>query len=158
MRHIVHRIVAVALALGATMAAQSARPDLTTQDIEMAVGDEPQARAMVSEMLTDLLSGRGAATIAVLSSQLPEECLPAINGIEFVRISNEEATARLDACLSYVTVWHVRRSAHELFLSIQERERCRSRGRDRHYTLDGTDWKRSTGRVSGGGSVTTDCP
>jgi hypothetical protein len=151
-------ICLVPLAIGSTRLQDAAVPPVTVEAMTAAIGSVVDARAVIGAAFAqEFGSSRQPAREFFLSSQVPKDWLPRIQGIEFVGLSDREAAALLSKCLTYWVIRSVERSADVVSLVLERK--CS--GGSHHYQIsfDAGMWRADL-RGLGSGFVgrPTDCP
>ena len=127
-------ILAMAGSSGARQNATTPRLPQTDTDIAGAIGNDVEARALISNELTHLRPFGGR--VLVLSRQIRVEWLPKVEGVEFVRLSDADAAKLLTSCGTY---WVIAAAVTDRGrLRISTNEQCNA-------STHGTDFERRDG-------------
>jgi hypothetical protein len=131
--------------------AGQATPDtpLRIADITRVIGSDRDARDVVAAVLTHAMLGWRREFF--LASQLREEWLPAIPGVEIVRLSETAIVDHLLNCGYYWMINRLERTGDVVTVTL--RTKCGCSSRDYIVSFDGRDWRLGppgTGKDGGG--------
>jgi len=73
-------------------------PFLTSGQITALAGTEETAASLVSQSVAEYVRIKPSTTIMVVGAQIPAKWLPAIRGVRFLRLSDDEARTHLEQC------------------------------------------------------------
>src|SRR5689334_15366667 len=86
----------------------------------MAVGTAAEARDVFDVVLAHAMAHRERRQF-VLASQIPDEWLPHLSGMVFVRLSEGDAVRHLEACGSYWVIDRVQRTRNTVSFWLNAR-------------------------------------
>jgi hypothetical protein len=123
---------------------------LSTGDIVALMGNDTDARAMFITVLTHAMAS-GSRREFFLASQMREEWLPTLQGVELVRLSGMDIERHLAECGLYWAVSHLERTNN--VVSLRLTQRCGGTGRHYIVSFDERGWvlgPPGTGKDGGG--------
>ena len=109
------------LVTGGSWSGQSpTSPTLTIADIVTKIGSEVDARAVLITVLTHAMAS-GSKREFFLASQVRNEWLPPVRGVEFVRLADAEISGHLAGCGTYWLMSNVQRNDNVVSLVLSQR-------------------------------------
>jgi len=111
-------------------------PPVTRQEIARAIGTDADAGAVLKLVIAHAMAQSHREFF--LASQIPDDWLPRLAGVEFVRLGQAEAVKHLAACGEYSVVERVRRTGDTV--SLQLSHRCGASWREYVASFDGHGW------------------
>jgi hypothetical protein len=118
-------------------------------DIELVsvIGSETQTAILISAILSDF--GRSDSPVVVLGRQIRMTWLPAVEGVDFVRLSDAEAAARTSGCGNYwfVTVENVPRNGD---LRVSRQRTCSASVHSMDFALREGEWHQTRTGIGSG--------
>jgi hypothetical protein len=114
---------------------QTART-LTSNDIITRIGGEVDVRNVIAAVLTHAMQGHRREYF--LASQMRAEWLPVVQGVEYVRLADEEIAAHLAACGRY---WIVGLERSGNVVSMRLGQRCGGTVLEYIVSFDGREWR-----------------
>jgi hypothetical protein len=157
-------VFAGALAVfGSTLFAQISlpghRPFQTSDQLSLLAGSESAAGAIVSTALGEFVRMNPTKTTTVIAAQIRENWLPGIPGVQFIRLSDDDARAHFQRCGKLLFVNSFLRASDDVVqISVAEGNRCDFSGLDFRFARTADHWLRDDSRVGGGfASGSSDC-
>jgi hypothetical protein len=143
-------ICSVLMTAGGGTGQNSTAPVLASNDITVEIGNEVDARNVVAKVLTHAMANHERREF-FLASQVRNEWLPAVQGVEFVRLSDTDIAGHLSGCGLYWIISRLERADNVVSMWLEQR--CG--GRTLHYVVsfDGNEWRLGapgTGKDGGG--------
>jgi hypothetical protein len=111
---------------------------LTSNAIKAEIGTDVDARSVVAQVLTHLVVNHERREF-FLASQIRPEWLPAIPGVEFVRLADAEIVRHVSACGRYWLVDKVERVDN--VVSMMLNQRCGGTSRGYIVSFEGNEWR-----------------
>ena len=136
-------------------------PFPTSDQLMAAAGGDSAAAAVVSAAVSGFLRSRPQSTITIIAEQIPAEWLPAIPGVEWVRLSDGAARTHAQQCGTFMFVSSFRRPTPDVaVVTVEQGNKCQSIGRNFHFRLTASGWAADDGVVGGvvGGRTDCGCP
>jgi hypothetical protein len=123
----------------------------TSDQLTLIVGTESAARAIVSLALREFLRTRpDERTTTMIAAQIPDHWLPAIPGVEFVRLPVDRARAHFQQCGNLLYVNSLTRPSDDVVvISIAEGDKCHSGGLDFRFRRSEDGWHLQEGLPGG---------
>jgi hypothetical protein len=120
------------------------------------IGSDADARAVIAQILAEV-SHKRRGTV-VLASQIRPEWLPAMTGVDIVRLPDGEIRPFLSGCGRYWIITNVERT--ENFVTLRLEMKCGCTFSDYTASLEGHLWRvHRNGQACGcGGPQPADCP
>jgi hypothetical protein len=119
------------------------------------IGSDADARAVIAQVLADVSNRRGTV---VLASQIRQEWLPVMEGVDIVRLADRDIRPFLSGCGRYRIITNVERTENVVWLRLEMK--CGCTFSDYTASFDGHIWQvRMNGQACGcGGPQPPDCP
>lgn len=129
----------VVVQTGTSQAVQVNGEPATAAQIATAIGNDADARAVMSMFLKEAFPPSDRPrTEFVLRSQIRDEWLPDSRGVEIVRLSQADATARLATCGSYL-VFSVQKQSNGA-IRVTRRPKCSASVRGTNFAIRNGQW------------------
>jgi hypothetical protein len=126
-------------------------PFLTSDQLTVVATTESAARSIVSQALAEHVRSFPHKTTTVIGAQIPENWLPAIPGVEFLRLADDAARAHLQQCGRILYINSFRLLTDELAtVAVAEGNSCSNSGLDLRFRRVADDWRLETDGVPGG--------
>jgi hypothetical protein len=134
-------------------------PFLTSDQLTVVATTEAAARSIVSQALAEHVRSFPNKTTTVIGAQIPENWLPAIPGVQFLRLTDDAARAHLQRCDRILWVKSFRLLTDELAtVAVAEGNSCSDSGLDLRFRRLADGWHLNTDGVPGGfASGTSEC-
>jgi hypothetical protein len=149
----------VGLAVGNTKGQDKPASPLTGAAISTEIGNTVDAQGVISTVLTRLFPPTGALSptkVFFLGSQVRDEWLPVVKGIEFVRLSEPDAVALVANCGTYWMVGRVHRANDVVSLVFSRK--CGAGSRHYRVRITGLEYQADLVGVGSGLVASPDCP
>ena len=129
----------------------------TANQIAATIGTDADARTVMSMFLTDAFRPADSPrTEYVLSSQMRDEWLPTVEGVEIVQLSDADAAARWATCRSYIVIFVSRQSNGRVL--VIRRPKCSASARGTDFAIRDGQWRAvGSGIGSGFAGIPADC-
>jgi hypothetical protein len=129
---------------------------LSAHEIVSIVGSEATAAVVVSQALRHVLEPTGARTVSVFASQIPAAWLPALPGVEFVRMSDADMRSHYARCGEYLYL-AANKTGEKLVLTVVEGNKCQRHGQEVWFRQTPSGWVLDFSHLGGFGGGSTDC-
>ena len=123
---------------------------LTLKDIIATAGSDADAHLVIAKVLTHAMA-QGERRKYFLMSQIRNEWLPVIPGVELVRLADSEIAGHLSGCGVYWIISRFERADNVVSMWLQQK--CGGSGRHYIVSFDGNEWRLGppgTGKDGGG--------
>ena len=144
---------------GTSQAVQVNSEPATADQIAATIGSDAAARAVMSIFLKEAFpSGDRPRTEFVLRSQIRDEWLPDSRGVEIVRLSQADATARLAMCGTYV-VLSVQNQSNGV-VRVARQSKCSASVHGTDFAIRDGQWRPVGSGIGSGwiGGPPAECP
>ena len=148
---------------GSTLFAQISLPGhgpfQTSDQLAVLAGGESAAGAIVSTALGEFVRINATKTTTVIGAQIRENWLPVIPGVQFIRLSDNDARAHFQRCGKLLFVNSFLRASEDVVqISIAEGNRCTFSGLDFRFARTADHWlPDESGHGGGFASASGDC-
>jgi hypothetical protein len=134
------------------------RPLLTADQLVAVVGSDSAAGEIISRALAFQVRVQHTESIVVIGSQIPENWIPAIPGVQFLRVGDAAARTHFEGCgVLWVVESFTRVADDAVSIGIAKRTKCSSSGLWLQFNGTADGWHRKEGAGSGFGSGTEHC-
>jgi len=134
------------------------RPFQTSDQLAVLAGGESAAGAIVSTALDEFVRTSPTKTTTVIGAQIRKNWLPVIPGVQFIRISDDDARAHFQRCGKLLFVNSFLRSSDDVVqISIAEGNRCMFSGLGFRFARTADHWRRDESGIEGGFVSGSDC-
>jgi hypothetical protein len=123
-------------------ASQESTPLLTSADIIAKIGTEADAHHVFVTILTHAMANRSHREF-FLASQIRSKWLPALKGVEFVRLADTEIARHLSSCGQYWFIDRLERA--DKVISVWLNQRCGGTALYYVVSFDGRQWQLGSG-------------
>jgi hypothetical protein len=138
-------------ALGQVTLTPDRAPYLTSDQIIVEATAESAAASVVAQALVEWVRIFPKTSTTLIASQLPEHWLPAIPGVQFVRLSNDAARVHLQKCGKLLFVQSFKSTpSGQAALAMAEGTRCTMHGLAMQFRRSQDGWHLVTGGLHGG--------
>jgi hypothetical protein len=131
-------ICSVLMTAGNWAVQDSTAPALSIRDITAEIGSDVDAHNVLGIVLTHAMA-TGPRREFFLTSQMRNEWLPAIPGVEFVRLADSEVGAHLAGCGRYWIIGHLQRVDNVVTMWLNQV--CGGSTLQYIVSFDGSEWR-----------------
>jgi len=153
-RHLMTGFAATLIICSVTFAQVSLTPNhapfLTSDQLTTIGTTEAAASSIVSQALAEHVRIFPRKTTTVIGAQIPEDWLPVIPGVRFLRLEDDAARAHLQECGRILYVNLFRLTDDVATIAVAEGNSCSSSGLDFQFRRLADGWHLVTDGVQGG--------
>ena len=135
-RRIAVAIWSLILTAGIVLGQNQTARTLTSNDIIARIGSEVDVRNVMARVLSHAM--QGGRREYFLASQMRAEWLPVVQGVEYVRLADDEIAAHLSACGRY---WIIGLERSGNVVSMRLGQRCGGTVLEYIVSFDGREWR-----------------
>jgi hypothetical protein len=134
------------------------RTFISADQLRAAVGGDAAAAEIVSAAIRRFFTIWPESPTTVIASQIPQRWLPAIDGVQFARLSDPDAISYFTACGRLLCIEDSPRlEANVATITIARGNKCRSDGAGFRFENSGDGWHEIYGQGQGFGTARGEC-